>query len=307
MPDWIIVLILGIVEGITEFLPISSTGHLLITEKWMGIHKSDVFNVVIQTGAVLAVIPLFSARFHQFIYKWKEAATQDYLKKIILAFVITGAGGLVVDKYMKLPEELLPVAIALFVGGVFFLGVEFWLRGKPSGDGITWNIAIAVGIGQLIAAAFPGASRSGTTIIISLIMGLSRPAATEFSFLVSIPTMLAAGAWKLQKVLRHAHGAEPVKEDWAMLILATVVAAVVSFIAVKWLLRYVQTHTFVAFGWYRILAGIVIFGFLMSHPEAAKEPGADKKAPAVQKSHAGFEFPNRARAVQMAIPPIRPG
>lgn len=263
-------IILGIVEGITEFLPISSTGHLLIADHLLAHFadipaylKTDLFNIVIQSGAVIAVIPLFRSRFDQFILRWHEPATQSYLFKIIVAFFITGVGGYVLEKKgFKLPEELKPVAIALLVGGIVFLAVEMYLRGKTLTTEITWAVALAVGVGQLIAAIFPGASRSGTTIMLSLLLGLSRPAATEFSFLVSIPTMLAAGGYKIFKTLHHPPVDAP-HENWSMVMLATIVAAVVSFIAVKWLLRYVQSHTFNAFGWYRIAAGIVIFAFLL--------------------------------------------
>jgi undecaprenyl-diphosphatase len=268
MTDTIVAAILGVVEGITEFLPVSSTGHLLITENILfhGSQKpgwiDDLFNIVIQTGAVLAVIPLFHKRFHQFIFNWQDKAVRDYFLKIVAAFVITGAGGYEMEKKgFKLPEELMPVAIALLVGGVLFLVVERWLAGrggqeKVGGElsSVTWTVAVAVGIGQLIAAAFPGSSRSGTTIIFSLALGLSRPLATEYSFLVSIPTMLAAGGYKIFKAFHHpVVGAAP--ENWQMVILSTIIAAVVSFIAVKWLLRFVQTHTFNSFGWYRILVG----------------------------------------------------
>jgi undecaprenyl-diphosphatase len=262
MPDWISIIILGIIEGITEFLPISSTGHLLIAEHWLP-KQTDLFNVVIQSGAVVAVIPLFWGRISQFFTRWNDPKTRDYLLKVIVAFVITGIGGLIIDKKgLKLPEELKPVALALLIGGVLFLLVEFMIRGKKLGTDVTWAVAIAVGIGQLIAAIFPGASRSGTTIILALILGLSRPAATEFTFLVGIPTMLAAGGLKIFKALHHPAIGAP-HENWSMVLLATVVAAVVSFIAVKWLLRYVQTHTFNAFGWYRIAVGVLILAFLL--------------------------------------------
>ncbi len=176
----------------------------------------------------------------------------DYLLKLFVAFFITGAVGFVLDKKgFKLPDTSTPIAIALFVGGLAFLAVEFFLRGKKLGTEITWTIAIAVAVGQLIAGTCPGTSRSGATIIFCLLLGLSRPAATEFSFLVGIPTMLAAGGWKIFKSLHHPVMGTP-KEDWGMLLLTTAVAAVVSFVAVKWLLRYVQSHTFNAFGLYRI-------------------------------------------------------
>jgi len=270
MDPWLVVLILGIVEGITEFLPISSTGHLLIAEHLIGSHQSDVFNVVIQSGAVIAVIPLFHHRFHKFLFEFNKPETKSYLAKLLVAFVITCVGGVVIKKLgVKLPEELTPVAWALLVGGFVFLAVEQLIRGRKLADSVTWNVALAVGLGQLVAAALPGASRSGTTIMVSLLLGLSRPAATEFSFLVSIPTMLAAGAYQIFETFHHAKGAvekagaaAAPKEDWGLLILATVISAITSFIAVKWLLRYVQSHTFNAFGWYRIAAALLVFGLM---------------------------------------------
>ena len=258
MPDWLNALILGIVEGITEFIPVSSTGHLLLTEHILKCNQSDLFNIVIQCGAVVAVIPLFRARCLQFLTTWKLPATKDYLLKILVAFVITGAVGFVLDKKgFKLEDKPLPIALALLIGGVLFIGIEFMLRGKSLKNEITWSVAVAVGVGQLIAGVFPGTSRSGATILLALLLGLSRPAATEFSFLVGIPTMLAAGGYKILKSLHHPPPGTP-SEHWGMVLLATVVAAIVSFIAVKWLLRYVQNHTFIAFGWYRIALGIVI-------------------------------------------------
>jgi undecaprenyl-diphosphatase len=267
MPDWIAVVILGIVEGLTEFIPVSSTGHLLIAErwltaaKWLSGHPSDLFNVVIQCGAVIAVLPLFSLRCQQLVFRWRETEARDYLLKLILAFGLTGAVGLVLEKGgFRLKENPAPIAWALVIGGVLFLLVERWLRGKPLRAEVTWTVAIAVGIGQLIAIIFPGASRSGTTILVSLILGLTRPAATEFSFLVSIPTMLAAGGLKIIKALHHAQGATP--EHWGLVVLGTVVAAAVSFAAVKWFLGFIQSHTFEGFGWYRIVLGILILVFL---------------------------------------------
>ena len=257
MPDWIAVILLGIIEGITEFLPVSSTGHLLLAQQGLGLRQSDLFNIVIQCGAVLAVLPLFPERLKQFVFRWREANTRDYLLKILVAFGLTGAGGLMLEQMnFMLPEETLPVALALLIGGILFIVVERWLKGKPLRDDIGWHVVIAVGLGQLLAAIFPGTSRSGSTILLALMLGLSRPAATEFSFLVGIPTMLAAGGLKIFKELRQTGDAPG--EDWGLLLLGSVVAAVVSFIAVKWLLRYIQTHTFEAFGWYRIGLGLVI-------------------------------------------------
>lgn len=263
MPLWLTIVILGIVEGITEFIPVSSTGHLLIAQHWLP-RQSDLFNVVIQGGAVLAVLPLFPDRLKQFIFRWKEPAVRDYMMKIIVAFGITGALGLVIDKKgFKLPEALGPIAVALFVGGVLFLLVEWHLRGKKLSDQVTWPIAIAVGLGQIVAAIFPGSSRSGTTILLSLLLGLNRPLATEFSFLVGIPTMLAASGLKIFQAFHH-HSPDVAQENWNMVILGTIVSAVVSFLAVKWLLRYVQTHTFNLFGWYRIAIAAAIGAMILA-------------------------------------------
>ncbi|HLH52715.1 MAG TPA: undecaprenyl-diphosphate phosphatase [Verrucomicrobiae bacterium] len=263
MPAWLIITVLGIVEGITEFLPVSSTGHLLIAERWLGTHQSDLFNIVIQSGAVLAVLPLFPERLRQFFFEWRKPATQAYAAKILLAFGITGAIGFIIDKKgFKLPEELKPIAIALFIGGLGFVLVEAWLKDRRLQAEVTWAMAVAVGAGQILAAVFPGTSRSGVTILLCLILGLNRPAATEFCFLVGIPTMLAAGGWKIFKAIHHPPpGASP--ENWGMVLLGFIVSAIVSFIAVRWLLRYIQSHTFIIFGWYRIALAVLIAVLLL--------------------------------------------
>jgi len=267
MPIWIIIVVLGIIEGITEFLPVSSTGHLLIAQRWLHtdhieffriINQNDLFNVIIQSGAVLAVLPLFPDRLRQFFFQWRERPTQEYLAKILIAFFITGVVGFILEqKGFKLSEKLKPVAIALLVGGIGFIAVEAWLRGRTLGDQVTWTMAVAVGFGQLLAAVFPGTSRSGATILLCLLLGLARPAATEYCFLVGIPTMLAAGGYKVFKELRHpVPGMAP--EHWDMVLLGCVVSAIVSFIAVKWLLGYIRTHTFTLFGWYRVALAALI-------------------------------------------------
>jgi len=158
---------------------------------------------------------------------------------------------------LELPETVWPVAVALLAGGVAFLVVEGWLKGRTLRDEVTWVMAVAVGVAQLIAAVFPGTSRSGASILFVLLLGLGRPLATEFAFLVGIPTMLAAGAYEIFKTLHHPAANAP-PENWPMVGLGLLVSALVSFLAVKWLLRYVQTHTFTAFGWYRIGLALVI-------------------------------------------------
>ena len=260
LPSWLAVVVLGIVEGITEFIPVSSTGHLLIAENWMQYHQTDLFNVVIQSGAVLAVLPLFKDRIAMLL-RWNQPASLTLNLKILTAFLITVAGGLVLDKKgIKLPENIQPVAAALIVGGVLFLVVETLMKGRESTEEISWAVVIVVALAQLVAAVFPGASRSGATIIFAMMLGTSRIAATEFSFLVGIPTLLAAGGFKILKSLKSgAH------EEWVLLALGTIVAAVVSFIAVKWLLRFIQTHTFVGFGIYRIALGLVLLAGFLPH------------------------------------------
>jgi len=256
MSDWLAIILLGLIEGITEFLPISSTGHLLLAEhlKWLP-PQSDLFNVVIQCGAVIAVLPLFPDRCRQLLQAGRDPLARDYFLKLAAAFVLTGIGGVWLEKHnFKLPLTLPPVGWALLIGGCLFVAVERWLRGKELRDSITWPIAAAVGLGQLVAAVFPGASRSGTTILLMLLMGIKRPLATEFSFLVGIPTMLSAGGLKIFKALHAAPGGPT--EDWGLLVLGTVISGVISFLAVKWLLRYVQSHTFEGFGWYRIGLGV---------------------------------------------------
>ncbi len=232
----------------------------MIAEHWLGSHQSDLFNVVIQCGAVVAVLPLFKDRISMLL-RWREPASLVLNLKILTAFLITVAGGLVIDKLgIQLPDNVQPVAAALIVGGVLFIVVEFLMKGKDASAEISWTVVIVVALAQLVAAVFPGASRSGATIIFAMMLGTSRVAATEFSFLVGIPTLLAAGGYKILKGLKSgAH------EEWVLLAMGTVVAAVVSFIAVKWLLRYIQTHTFVGFGIYRIALGLVLLWALLPH------------------------------------------
>jgi len=254
MSDWIAVVILGIIEGITEFLPVSSTGHLLLAEHWLGA-RSELFNVVIQTGAVLAVLAVFAGRAKSLLFGWREPANRDYLAKLLIAFVLTAIGGLVMKKAgLKLPKEVSPIAWATLIGGVLFVLVEWWLRGRKTTESVTWTVAIAVGLAQLVAVAFPGASRSGTTILIALVLGLSRSSAAEFSFLLGIPTLLAAGAKETLDALKSHEAHEP----WLLVLLGTAVAAIVAFGVVKWLLGYIRHHTFTPFGWYRIAVGLAI-------------------------------------------------
>lgn len=261
MSTWLAVFILGVIEGITEFLPVSSTGHLLLAQHYMLHHgwideqPTDLFNVVIQSGAVLAVLAVFWKRVRGFFVDWKKPETQDYLSKLALAFGITGVGGLTLKHFgLELPETARPVALTTLLGGVAFIGIEGWLKGRPTSDTITWTVAIAVAGGQLLAASFPGTSRSGATILMAMALGVGRSSATEFSFLLGIPTLLAAGAKVTFDFVREGTP----HEDWTVILFGSLVAAVSAFLVVRWLLGYIRTHTFVPFGWYRIGVGALL-------------------------------------------------
>ncbi len=257
LPEWVVVVILGLIEGITEFLPISSTGHMLLAQHWLPHPQSDAFLAIVQCGAVLAVITVFAARVKSLLLDWSKPENKDFLFKLGAAFLITAVGGLILKKlHFKLEKNAEPIAWATFIGGILILAVEASLRGRKLRDEIPWHVAIAIGVGQLLAVIFPGLSRSGATILMALAMGVARPKAAEFSFLLGIPTLLAAGLLEGKDALKDP------TTNWALLALGAVVAAVTAFATVKWLLRYVQTHTFNVFGWYRIVLGALILLFV---------------------------------------------
>ncbi len=257
MSEWITVVILGIIEGITEFLPISSTGHLLLADHILPFKQSEVFLAVIQCGAVLAVLAVFKKRIQELLSRWREKETLDYILKLAAAFVITGIGGVLLKHFgFKLPKDPAPVAWATLIGGILILIVEGMIRGKNLSNGVSWTAAILIGAAQLLAPVFPGASRSGVTILMGLCLGINRPAATEFSFLLGVPTLFAAGALEIHHGLKHPDEAGPI--HWNMVLLGTVVSAIVAFASVRWLLQFIRSHTFVGFGWYRIILGVGI-------------------------------------------------
>lgn len=250
------VLLLGIVEGITEFLPISSTGHLLIAEHWLG-RRSDLFNIAIQAGAILAVVVIYWRRLLELSLGFLQPANRDYALKLGAAFLITCVGGLTAKKLgLELPEDLAPVAWALIVGGLAIFGIEWKVARQPESSRLTWTVAVVVGLAQVLAAVFPGTSRSAATIFAAMLAGMSsRVAAAEFSFLLGIPTMFAATALETFDAIEDGQLAQ---EPLGELALGFVSSAIVAFIAVKWLLSYIQTHRFTPFAWYRIGAGAVL-------------------------------------------------
>ena len=255
MSDLLNVVLLGIIEGITEFLPISSTGHLLIAEHWLGA-RSDTFNVVIQAGAILAVTFIYRARLWELATHFAQRENRDYALRLALAFLITAVGGFIVTKLgFKLPDKITPVAWALLIGGVWMVVAEFFAAKRADNKKVSWLVAVLVGLAQIVAAIFPGTSRSAATIFIAMLAGTSnRPAATEFAFLVGIPTMFAASGYELLKQFK----AGDVNEDWTALVIAFVVSTITAFVAVKWLLGYIRSHTFTPFAIYRIILGAAL-------------------------------------------------
>ncbi len=260
MHDLLNVIALGIIEGITEFLPISSTGHLLIAERWLGA-RTDLFNIGIQAGAILAVTLIYWRRIWQLLTGWRQPDNRDYLLKLLLAFLITAVLGLIAVKQgFTLPESVTPVAWALILGGVWMIGAEQIAARRSEHSRITWTVAILVGIAQMVAGIFPGTSRSAATIFAAMLFGTNnRSAATEFAFLVGIPTMYAASGYELLKVLRSGHA---VHEDWTALAVGFLVSLLVAFIAVKWLLGYIRNHRFTPFAIYRIVLGVALLAIV---------------------------------------------
>ena len=249
MIELVYALILGVVEGITEFLPISSTGHLILASALLGAtdERWKVFNIVIQTGAMLAVVWEYRARFFRI-----DIALY---RNLIVAFIPAAVVGLAFSKFIKAYLfHAVPVALAFIAGGVIILLVErrsFTPRVEET-RAMTWLDALKVGIAQCFAL-IPGTSRSGATIIGGMLFGLSRRAATEFSFFLAVPTLVAAGAYDLFKnrALLSAH-------DAPIFGVGLVVAFVAAFVVIRWLIRYVATHDFKPFAWYRIAFGLLV-------------------------------------------------
>jgi len=252
--------VLGIIEGITEFLPISSTGHLLIAQHWLGA-RSDLFNIAIQVGAILGVVVVYWQRLLDLLLRFRLPENRDYLVKLVAAFLITAVGGLAAKLVgVELPETVAPVAIALVVGGVAILAIEWHLKSAAPSERVTWVVAIVVGLSQVVAGVFPGTSRSAAAIFAAMLAGMtSRPAAAEFAFLVGIPTMIAAAGYELLSTIREQGLGG---ENWSSLAIAFVAAAIVAFASVKWLLIYIRAHRFTPFAWYRIVFGALLLAIV---------------------------------------------
>lgn len=259
----------GIVEGITEWLPISSTGHMILVDQFVHLNVSadfyKMFEVVIQLGAIMAVVVLFWNKLWPFHMKnekpaWKDGALDMWLKIIVAVIPAAIIGVLFDDKIDELFYHPVPVAIALIVVGVLFIVVETIMKGKKPSirniGQITYKAAVIIGLFQVLAAVFPGTSRSGATIIGALLIGVSRATAAEFTFFLAVPVMFGAS---LLKVIRYiAAGVAMTGSELVILVIGTLVAFIVSVFVIKFLMSYIKKHDFKVFGWYRIVLGILV-------------------------------------------------
>ncbi len=250
--DLIQAIVLGIVEGITEFLPISSTGHMILASKLMGLKQEEFlksFEVVIQLGSILAVVVAFKDRIFKDLELWK---------RLIVAFIPTGILGLTLYKLIKSLFAPSTVAYMLIIGGIIFILVELFYKEKEHHiedvDQVSYKQALAIGLFQSLAM-IPGTSRSGATIIGGLLIGLKRKAAAEFSFLLAVPTMFAATGYDLLK-----HYKEFDLSNIAALGVGFITAFIVALVIIRWFLGFIKKHTFIPFGIYRIVVGVI---FLM--------------------------------------------
>ena len=271
-------IIYGIVEGITEWLPISSTGHLILVEQLIPFKGTSenffgMFDVVIQLGAILAVVVLFWKQIWPFALSKKERGNatglMSYMKKdvwmlwfkILVSCVPAAVIGVLFDEvFEELFYNPVCIAIALIVFGVAFIVIENWKKGKSHKvtalSEITFQTAALIGCFQLIAAIFPGTSRSGATIVGALLIGVSRTVAAEFTFFLAIPVMFGASLLKVVKFGFDFSGTE-----LTLLLVGTLVSFVVSMFVLKFLMGYIKKHDFKIFGWYRIVLGVVVLVF----------------------------------------------
>ena len=251
-------LILGVVEGITEFLPVSSTGHLILVGDLLDFNseKGKLFEIVIQCGAILAIVWEYRAKLISVVSRLPaDPQARRFAMNLLVAFVPVAILGLLFGKAIK--EVLfkpVPVAIAFIVGGLIILWAE---RRKhdvrvASVDEMRWPDALKIGLAQCLAL-IPGTSRAGATIIGGLFVGLSRRAATEFSFFLAIPVLFAASGYELFK-----HRSTLSTDDLGILAAGLIAAFASAFVCVRWLLRYISRHDFTVFAWYRIAFGIIV-------------------------------------------------
>ena len=264
-------ILFGVVEGITEWLPISSTGHMILLDEFVKLNVSkeflDLFLVVIQLGAILAVVVIYWNKLIPLSTKHGLHISRRKCKmwvKIIVASIPAGVVGILWDDvFTKYFYNYQTVAIMLILVGVVFIIIERANKNKvarvDSIDDISYGQAFLIGVFQMIAAIFPGTSRSGSTIVGSLMLGISRTAAAEFTFFLAVPAMFGGSAIKILKYSGGFNSAEV-----ALLAIGMIVAFVLSIIAIKFLMSYIKKHDFKVFGWYRIILGIAVIGYFLA-------------------------------------------
>ena len=259
---WIMAALMGVVEGITEYLPISSTGHLILAEKWMGTSFHESFEVVIQSGAMLAVIVEYGRRFLRLADFRTHAGFSGLrgLGWLALTTLPAAVGGLLFHDVIK--EKLFSpamIAIALGVGGAIMIALERWLPSHDEGgvDALGWKRALGIGFFQCLAMV-PGTSRSMATILGGRLMGLGRKTAAEYSFFAAVPVLLLAGAYDFYKSLGTMQ-----RSDWMPLAIGLIVSYFVARLAIRWLMKLISHHTLEGFGWYRIALSLVVWGTLV--------------------------------------------
>ena len=264
------VIVLGIVEGITEWLPISSTGHMILVDEFLHLNVSDAFKemffVVIQLGAILAVVVLYWNKLNPFSFSEGVAIKKDTLSmwlKIIVSCIPAAIVGVLWDDELNtLFYNYQTVSIMLILFGILFILIENYNKGKEpkvtSISQITYQTALLIGLFQLIAAVFPGTSRSGATIVGAILIGVSRTTAAEFTFFLAVPVMLGASALKLFKF-----GLDFTGTEMMLLLVGMLVAFIVSILAIKFLIGYIKEHDFKVFGWYRVILGCSVLGYFL--------------------------------------------
>ena len=251
-------IVIAIVEGLTEFLPVSSTGHMILAQGFLGV-KSDefvkAFTVIIQFGAIISVLVLYWKRFFQSV---------DFYLKLLIAFLAAaGIGFLAGDFIDSLLENVWVVAIMLVLGGIFMLFVDKWFTHPQENEPeMTLKRALKIGFAQCIAM-IPGVSRSMATIVGGMAQGFSRKTAAEFSFFLAVPTMAAASGYKFLKLLMEDTTRSMLTENMNVLIVGNVVAFVVAMLAIKFFISFLTRYGFKAFGYYRIVAGLAIILLLV--------------------------------------------
>lgn len=251
-------IILAIVEGLTEFLPVSSTGHMIIAQGIMGMHSNDfikAFTVIIQFGAIISVLVLYWKRFFQ---------TADFYFKLFIAFLPAAIIGFLAGDFIdSLLENIWVVSIMLVVGGVFMLYVDKWFNNTEENEPeMTYKRALKIGFAQCVAM-IPGVSRSMATIVGGMAQKFSRKTAAEFSFFLAVPTMAAASGYKLLKLLKEDTSRQMLMDNINVLLIGNIVAFVVAMIAIKFFISFLTKYGFKAFGYYRIIAGVVIIVMMM--------------------------------------------